>query len=109
MSAASGAAPRIESYETRDAAMGDAASMSTSWRAAEGKNWVYSRASCAIDMTRCLVGLSNGGTDAVVYREFDPVAKRFSTTGSISARPRPKRPISTPTRFCSARISDPER
>ena len=47
----------------------------------EGKNWVYSRASCAIDMTRCLVGLSNGGTDAVVYREFDPVAKRFLNDG----------------------------
>jgi prolyl oligopeptidase len=47
----------------------------------EGKNWVYSRAACAIDMTRCLVGLSNGGTDAVVYREFDPAAKRFLDDG----------------------------
>ena len=47
----------------------------------EGKNWVYSRASCAIDLTRCLVGLSNGGTDAVVLREFDPVAKRFLDDG----------------------------
>jgi len=70
----------IESYETQ----------SPQWETlidvdqlaqTEGKNWVYSRASCAIDMTRCLVGLSNGGTDAVVYREFDPVAKSFIDGG----------------------------
>ena len=49
--------------------------------AAEGKNWVFSRASCAIDLTRCLVALSPGGGDAVVLREFDPVAKRFVDDG----------------------------
>jgi prolyl oligopeptidase len=49
--------------------------------AAENKNWVFKRASCAIDLTRCLVALSLGGGDAVVLREFDPVAKRFLDDG----------------------------
>lgn len=70
----------IESYETANPEWETLIDVDELARV-EGKNWVYSRASCAIDMTRCLVGLSNGGTDAVVYREFDPVAKRFLDDG----------------------------
>jgi prolyl oligopeptidase len=47
----------------------------------EGKNWVFKHASCALDLTRCLVALSPGGGDTVVLREFDPVAKRFLDDG----------------------------
>jgi len=48
---------------------------------AENKNWVFKSASCALDLTRCLVQLSPGGGDTVVLREFDPVAKRFLDDG----------------------------
>jgi len=47
----------------------------------EGKNWVFKHASCALDLTRCLVALSPGGGDTVVLREFDPVGKRFLNDG----------------------------
>ena len=87
------------------AALGNACSTSMQLAADEGKNWVFSGASCAIDVTRCLVGLSHGGTDAVVYREFDRSRSNSSTAGSISAKPRPTPPISTTTPFCSAPIS----
>ncbi|HYM18690.1 MAG TPA: prolyl oligopeptidase family serine peptidase [Micropepsaceae bacterium] len=47
----------------------------------EGKNWVFKRASCSLDLKRCLISLSLGGGDTVVLREFDPVAKRFMAEG----------------------------
>ena len=49
--------------------------------AAENKNWVYKRASCSPDLTRCLIALSPGGGDTVVLREFDLPAKRFLDGG----------------------------
>src|SRR5262245_223682 len=70
----------IESYETPNPAWETLIDVDQLAKE-EGKNWVYSRASCAIDLTRCLVGLSNGGTDAVVLREFDPLTKRFLNDG----------------------------
>jgi len=49
---------------------------------AEGKNWVYKGASCLPPEDRyCLVSLSDGGKDAVVYREFDTVTKTFVSGG----------------------------
>ena len=48
----------------------------------EGKSWVWHGANClepAYD--RCLVSLSNGGTDADVVREFDLTTGRFVTDG----------------------------
>lgn len=49
---------------------------------AEGKNWVYKGASCLPPSDRyCLVSLSDGGKDAVVYREFDTVTKTFVEGG----------------------------
>ena len=55
--------------------------MSMSLPGPRARTGSIAKRSCAIDLTRCLVGLSNGGTDAVVYREFDPVAKRFLDDG----------------------------
>jgi prolyl oligopeptidase len=50
--------------------------------AAEGKNWVYKGAACLPPSERyCLVALSDGGKDAVVYREFDSVKKAFVKGG----------------------------
>jgi prolyl oligopeptidase len=48
---------------------------------AENKSWVFKGATCAPDLTRCLVKLSPGGGDTVVLREFDPNAKRFVDEG----------------------------
>ena len=46
--------------------------------AAEKENWVWKGASCLGPAYRnCIVGLSRGGADATVRREFDAVAKRF--------------------------------
>jgi prolyl oligopeptidase len=51
---------------------------------AEGRNWVYKGASCLAPEDRyCLVSLSDGGKDAVVYREFDTVTKTFLTDGFV--------------------------
>ncbi len=51
---------------------------------AEEKNWVYKGASCLAPEDRyCLVTLSDGGKDAVVYREFDAVTKTFLTDGFV--------------------------
>jgi len=53
---------------------------------AENENWVWAGASClhartdaAVD--RCMIGLSRGGADAAVYREFDLRAKHFVQDG----------------------------
>lgn len=49
---------------------------------AEDRNWVYKGASCLAPEDRyCLVALSDGGKDAVVYREFDSVTKTFVVGG----------------------------
>ena len=51
---------------------------------AEGKNWVWGSASClAPDYKRCMLGLSLGGADARVLREFDIEAKRFVEGGFV--------------------------
>jgi prolyl oligopeptidase len=49
---------------------------------AEGENWVWKGASCLYpDYRLCMVGLSRGGADATVRREFDAFAKRFVEDG----------------------------
>ena len=47
----------------------------------EHENWVWKGAECAPSLRRCLISLSRGGGDAVVVREFDPLAKRFVPEG----------------------------
>jgi prolyl oligopeptidase len=48
----------------------------------EGKSWVWHGADClAPDYKRCLVALSDGGTDADVVREYDLEAGRFVDGG----------------------------
>ena len=50
--------------------------------ASENANWVYKGSSCLMPEERlCLIALSNGGKDAVEYREFDTVARRFVDGG----------------------------
>lgn len=50
--------------------------------AAEGKNWVYKGSTCLEPEARlCLVALSDGGKDAVVWREFDTARKAFHDAG----------------------------
>ncbi len=50
--------------------------------AAEGESWVWKGASClAPEYRQCMIALSRGGGDAVVYREFDTVAKAFVEGG----------------------------
>ena len=49
---------------------------------AEGENWVWSEVEClGPDHRRCMIGLSRGGADATVVREFDTVAKEFVDGG----------------------------
>ncbi len=47
----------------------------------EDENWVYEGTNCAPSLTRCLVSLSRGGTDASVTREFDLETKAFVADG----------------------------
>ena len=47
----------------------------------EGENWVWDGASCLPGDTRCLIGLSRGGADAAVKREFDLKDRRFVEGG----------------------------
>jgi prolyl oligopeptidase len=47
----------------------------------EHENWVWKGAECTPSLRRCLVSLSRGGGDAVVVREFDPLARRFVPDG----------------------------
>jgi prolyl oligopeptidase len=50
----------------------------------EKKNWVYKGAQCLPPTyNRCMLRLSNGGTDASVYREFDIPSKRFVVDGFV--------------------------
>ena len=49
---------------------------------AEGKQWVWKGASClAPEQRLCLVALSEGGEDAVTYREFDLKTGQFVAGG----------------------------
>lgn len=52
---------------------------------AENENWVWGSVSCLHHSTappdRCIVGLSRGGADAAVYREFDLIARQFVAGG----------------------------
>ena len=49
---------------------------------AEGKKWVWKGANCLLPEERyCLVSLSEGGEDAVTYREFDLETGRFVEGG----------------------------
>jgi len=51
---------------------------------AEGRDWVWKGADClAPDETRCLIGLSDGGKDAVVMREFDTSTRSFMDGGFV--------------------------
>jgi len=46
------------------------------------EDWVWKGATCLWpDYSRCLVGLSRGGADAAVYREFDTKTKKFVREG----------------------------
>ncbi|TVQ32201.1 MAG: S9 family peptidase, partial [Wenzhouxiangella sp.] len=48
----------------------------------EDQNWVWAGANCRYpDYDRCLVGLSIGGADAAVRREFDMESRRFVEDG----------------------------
>jgi prolyl oligopeptidase len=47
----------------------------------EHENWVWKGAECSPSLRRCLLSLSRGGGDAVVVREFDPLARRFVPDG----------------------------
>ncbi|MGY6589016.1 MAG: prolyl oligopeptidase family serine peptidase [Wenzhouxiangella sp.] len=48
----------------------------------EGQNWVWGGASCRYpDYDRCIVGLSIGGADANVRREFDLETRQFVEDG----------------------------
>jgi len=52
---------------------------------AEDKNWVYKGRQClAPDYTRCILNLSDGGTDAVVRREYDLNTQSFIEDGFIT-------------------------
>ena len=51
---------------------------------AEGENWVWGGPTCLPpEYARCLIGLSDGGTDAKTYREFDMVEKAFLEDGFV--------------------------
>ena len=48
----------------------------------EGESWVWKGPSClGPDYRHCMVALSRGGGDAVVYREFDTITKAFVNDG----------------------------
>lgn len=50
--------------------------------AAEGRTWVWAGANCLPpEYRRCMVALSDGGSDATVKREFDTVEKKFVEDG----------------------------
>ncbi|PZQ60753.1 MAG: S9 family peptidase [Sphingomonas taxi] len=51
---------------------------------AEGRKWVYKGMTClAPDERLCLLALSEGGEDAVTYREFDLAAGGFIANGFV--------------------------
>ncbi|NDY97062.1 prolyl oligopeptidase family serine peptidase [Wenzhouxiangella limi] len=51
---------------------------------AEDENWVWGGASCRYpDYDRCIIGLSIGGADAAVRREFDLASRSFVDDGFV--------------------------
>ncbi|MDB5688168.1 MAG: family peptidase [Sphingomonas bacterium] len=51
---------------------------------AEGRSWVWHGAKCRTPAyDRCMVALADGGTDAVVEREFDVARRRFVDGGFV--------------------------
>ncbi len=70
----------VESYQTATPRWETLIDVDT-LSAEEGKNWVFKRARCSPDLTRCLIALSPGGGDTVILREFDASAKRFPQDG----------------------------
>jgi prolyl oligopeptidase len=54
---------------------------------AEKANWVYQGMQCAAPAERrCMIGLSDGGEDAVTVREFDLATRRFVPNGFVLQR-----------------------
>ncbi|HYD88480.1 MAG TPA: prolyl oligopeptidase family serine peptidase [Vitreimonas sp.] len=51
--------------------------------AAESANWVFKGLDCLEGTTRCMVALSDGGKDAVTYREYDLATRRFVQNGFV--------------------------
>ena len=52
--------------------------------ASEDQNWVWAGSSCRYpDYDRCLIGLSIGGADAAVRREFDLTQRQFVDDGFV--------------------------
>jgi prolyl oligopeptidase len=50
----------------------------------EGKSWVWHGVTCRTpSYDRCIVALADGGTDAVVQREFDIASKTFVADGFV--------------------------
>lgn len=47
----------------------------------ENRNWVYKGRVCLMSAGRCMLQLSDGGTDSVVLREFDVERKQFVEGG----------------------------
>ena len=47
----------------------------------EGRNWVYKGRDCLMSAKRCMVRLSDGGTDSVILREFDVEKRQFVEGG----------------------------
>lgn len=47
----------------------------------EDMNWVYKGRDCLVSAGRCMVRLSDGGTDSMVLREFDVSKQRFTEGG----------------------------
>ena len=70
-------------YATADAALDGALDLDALGKA-EGKQWVWKGATCLQPEERlCLVALSEGGEDAVTYREFDLGKGRFVEGGFV--------------------------
>jgi prolyl oligopeptidase len=49
--------------------------------AAENQNWVFKGVDCMEGTTRCMVSLSDGGKDAVIWREYDIATRAFVAGG----------------------------
>ena len=47
----------------------------------EQQDWVYKGRNCSPSLTRCLISLSRGGSDAVTIREYDLSTKTFAKDG----------------------------
>ena len=47
----------------------------------EDRNWVYKGRDCLMSASRCILRLSDGGTDSVELREFDVANRRFTEGG----------------------------